>query len=565
LVGREAGRGQTAAPKCEVRAVWVATVLGLDWPRSADRDEQERSLREIVRNLSAAHFNTIYFQVRGRADAMYRSQYEPWSPQLTGVLGKDPGWDPLAVVLEEAHAHSMEVHAWFNTVMVKNGGGPPAQSQPLHLILAHPDWMHEVGGEWWLDPGLPDSRQYLVRVAMDIVRHYDIDGFQFDFLRYPAQQFPDQETYRRYGRSMPKDDWRRENINAIAKTFHDSALAVKPKLKIGSSPIGIYQNSPQIRGLQSYAELFQDSRRWLREGWQDYLTPQVYWSLGTSRGDPDVALLLKEWAGNASGRHLYAGIGAYKPAVFPEMPQLIDLSRSAGLEGNSFFRYSNIESALALGNRYLTPALIPPMRWKDSIPPNPPENVRVRTTVDGTVSVSWQASAVAPDGDSPRGYVVYRSHEKDIDRSRPEQIAVILPGPSREFRDSVRGGAPAGFYYCVTAFDRLWNESRPGMERETVPALAELARPFHDTLMVRNPYQPPGSSIVYFPFELSQVAPVILRILDNRNREVVSVVDAVELPGRHIAAADVSQLPAGRYASLCIIADRSLKIPFEIR
>jgi hypothetical protein len=235
------------------------------------------------------------------------------------------------------------------------------------------------------------------------------------------------------------------------------------------------------------------------------------------------------------------------------------------MKGNSFFRYSNIENALALGNRYPTPGLIPPMQWKDSLPANPPENVRVRTIAAGIVRVSWRPSAPAVDGDTARGYIVYSSHENEIDRSRPENIAAILPASSREFCDTVKGDGSGGYYYCVTAVDRLWNESQPGTERESLPVLAELARLFQDTLVVKNPFQVPGSPMIYFPFELPHVAPVILRILDNRNREVVSVVDEVQLPGRHIVAADVSKLPRGHYASLCLIGDRSVKIPFEIR
>ncbi|HUN65873.1 MAG TPA: family 10 glycosylhydrolase [Bacteroidota bacterium] len=554
-----------APPKREVRAVWIATVLGLDWPKSADREEQERSLREMIRKLAAAHFNTIFFQVRGRADAMYRSDYEPWSPQLTGTLGKDPGWDPLAVVLEEAHARCMEVHAWFNTVMVKNGGGPPAESSPRHLILAHPDWIHEVNGEWWLDPGIPDARRYLINVAMDLVRKYDIDGFQFDFLRYPVQEFPDQTTYRHYGRSVPKDEWRRDNINAIARQFRDSALAVRPRLKIGSSPIGIYRNTSGFRGLQSYTDLYQDSRRWILEGWQDYLAPQLYWPLGGGSGDPDFALVLRDWSEHAGGRHLYPGIGAYKPAVFPDIPRLIDLSREEGMQGNSFFRYSNIEDFLAMGGRYPAPALIPPMLWRDSVPPLPPADLRVRTMNDGIVVLRWSTPLPAADGELPAAYVVYRSPDGEPDRTRPGNIVAILPPVRHSYLDTIRENGRAGYSYSVTAVDRLWNESLPGKERLPVSELAVISRVFRDSGVVKEPFQPAGSSTVYFPYELVRVTPVILRILDQRNREVASVVDAVELPGRHIAAADVSGLHSGRYTSLCIFDDRTVKIPFDVR
>ena len=165
-----------APPKQEVRAVWITTVNGLDWPKSTDPAEQQRSLREMVMKLHSAHFNTIFFQVRGRGDALYRSSLEPWSDILTGTLGKDPGWDPLQFVIDEAHARAMEVHAWFNTFYVRSGKGEIPPSKPRHVALEHPDWVQTVDGQSWLDPGLPAVRNFLLRVGMEIVRNYDVDG-----------------------------------------------------------------------------------------------------------------------------------------------------------------------------------------------------------------------------------------------------------------------------------------------------------------------------------------------------------------------------------------------------
>ncbi|MBI3195700.1 MAG: family 10 glycosylhydrolase, partial [Ignavibacteriae bacterium] len=170
-------------PKTEVRAIWLTTVLGLDWPPSKVKkaEEQKRLLSEMIEKAAKAKFNTIYFQVRGRADAMYKSDFEPWSHLLTGELGKDPGWDPLQFVVEESQQRGLEVHAWFNTFLTKSGKEKPTESTPRHLILAHPEWLQLVKGEWWLDAGIPEARKYLFDVALDIVRRYNIDGFQFDF------------------------------------------------------------------------------------------------------------------------------------------------------------------------------------------------------------------------------------------------------------------------------------------------------------------------------------------------------------------------------------------------
>jgi uncharacterized lipoprotein YddW (UPF0748 family) len=372
------------SPKREVRAVWITTVLGLDWPKSFDRLEQERSLRRMVASLRAANFNTIFFQVRSRADAMYHSQYEPWSQQLTGALGEDPGWDPLAMIIQEAHARNIEVHAWFNTFLARSGA--------VSMTRQRRDWLRQAsGGEWWFDPGVPAVRHYILNIAMDLVRHYDVDGIQFDFARYPARSFPDDETYRRYGNRRPKDDWRRDNISAFIEAFHDSVSVVKPRLKIGATPLGIYTDIVGAKGLEGYSDVFQDSRRWLREGWVDYLVPQIYWPLGTSNDNPDFAVLSRDWLRNAEGRHVYVGIGAYKPEVLSQVTALIDTARLLGASGVSFFRYENIMKTLTVENRFRRLALIPPMMWKDPVPPNPPRDVHVSNLADGIFRLQWKA------------------------------------------------------------------------------------------------------------------------------------------------------------------------------
>ncbi len=496
---------------------------------------------------------------------MYRSQYEPWSPQLTGTLGKDPGWDPLAFLIKEAHARSMEVHAWFNTVVAKNGGSPPEESRPRHPILAHPEWLRQVAGEWWFDPGIPAVRDYLVRVGMDIVRKYDIDGFQFDFLRYPQQPFPDDRTYTKYGKGMPKADWRRQNINAIARAFHDSVARVRPNLKIGSAPIGIYENVGRMRGLQSYSELYQDSRRWVQEGWQDYLVPQVYWSLGTSPGDPDFAAVVRDWTSHRSRNQLYIGVGAYKQEISGQIPQLIDTTRALGADGNSFFRWVSVSSSLAVGGRYRTHAIVPAMPWKDSIPPLPPLHIAVRHVSDGIFAVAWEEPGKAPDGDYPSNYVVYRTVLNRMDISNPEEIVAILPAGTTSFIDTVTVEGSEGYSYAVTSLDRLDNESAPSAQRIIVPELLALAGGLKPAFRQFPPWPATASSVIYVPFELAGTTPVIVEILDEGNRQVAKVVDKVELAGLHVAAADVSGLPAGRYQVLLVAGETSSKTTFTVR
>ncbi len=554
-----------SSPKQEVRAVWVTTVNSLDWPKPYDIGEQKSSLREIVIKLHAAHFNTIFFQVRGRGDALYQSSYEPWSDVLTGTLGKDPGWDPLQFIIEEAHARAMEVHAWFNTFFVRSGKSRVTLTKPGHVANENPDWVQNIEGQLWLDPGIPAVRSYLVKVGMDIIHKYDVDGIHFDFIRYPGTQFPDDKSYRAFGNGMQKDNWRRENINKFVRTFYDSAIAIKPMLKIGSAPIGVYINTGSIRGLQGFSDLYQDSRRWLREKIHDYVVPQIYWSLGNQPADPDFATVVKDWTEHTFGRHVYAGIGAYKPNVQQQLPELVDISRSLGLQGNSFFRYENIVSKLDIGRRYQYPANIPAMSWKDRQQPNSPSNLSVKNIAKGIFRLNWNLPLPANDGDVSKYYNVYRSTGKFIDVNNPSNLLAILSSGETAYLDTITHAISPKYYYCISALDKGNNESLPTDGRSVIiPEIAALAASFDLRNKLGNSYPEPTSSIAYFHYEINTTLPVFLKILNQSGEELVSVVDAVQTPGRYIAAADISKLQGGTYTYMLIAGDfkekRTLRI-----
>jgi len=546
--------GEKPFLKHEIRAVWIATVSGLDWPKSEDPLEQQQSLRMMVDRLHRAHFNTIFFQVRGRADAMYRSHYEPWSQQLTGTLGQDPHWDPLEFILTEAHARGMEVHAWFNTFLVKTGP-KPAVSSPLHVILQHPEWVQQTEDEWWFDPGIPAVRDYVLNVAMDIVKNYDIDGMHFDYIRYPAKPMSDEATYKRYGKGLPKDEWRRENINNFVRAFHDQALLIKPMLKIGSAPLGVYMDIGKGRALQGYAEVFQDSRRWLRERMQDYLAPQVYWSLGDRSTNPDFVLIANDWLKNSYGRQIVVGIGAYKQDVFEEIPSLIDTSRTIGAMGNSFFRYESIHDILDLQGRYRYPATIPPMPWKDDVMPNAPQPVHVDNVVDGIFHIQWQQPLPASDGDRAKYFTVYRSPVKPVDVDDAANILAIIPASVTEFTDTIRLASSSKYYYAVSSLDKGNNESTPAVESVVIPEIANLAKQFSLENKLGRHYPDRVSSVVFIPYEIKERSPVVVKILDDRNHEMLTVVDAVQSPGLYIASADVQRLKTGNYSYVIVAGD----------
>ena len=442
----------------EIRAVWVTTAAGLDWPRTTSRGDQVNSLTEMVRELHAAGFNTIYFQARARGDAYYQSGLEPWAENLTGTLGKDPGWDPLAELLRLAHDRGMEVHAWFNVFKIRGGTAIPL-STPLHPARSLSGWTISFEGEGWLDPGVPAVREYLVKVALDLVSRYDVDGINFDFIRYPGRGFPDDAAYRQYGKGMDRSAWRRQNITAFLTGFVERARQVKPRLKIGCSPLGIPEETPLGSQTTARIAFAQDAREWVRTGLVDYAAAQIYWDLGSSFRDPDFAGVTRLWRAAGRQRHIVAGIGAYKPEVRAQIRAQIDSARAAGADGQAFFRLENIRPLSILGNRYTAPAMIPPMAWLDSLPPRAPEQFGSTELATNVFLLEWTPSAQAPDGDSARYYAVYRRAEGTD--GAPMQPVALLPAPATSYVDTIRSPSALHFRYEVRAMDRLWNESAP--------------------------------------------------------------------------------------------------------
>jgi uncharacterized lipoprotein YddW (UPF0748 family) len=460
-------------PKHEVRAAWITTAASLDWPRTTNPAEQQASLRAVVRDLKAAHFNTIFFQARARGDAYYGSGVEPWAENLTGTLGKHPGWDPLQFLIDAGHALGLEVHAWFNVYKVR-GPNPVARSSPLHPTLAHPGWVVQYEGESWLDPGIPEVNPYLLRVALELVQRYDIDGIHFDFIRYPGRDFNDRETYRKHGNGMGREDWRRSNVDRFVNDFYDRAMALKPMLKVGSAPFGIYDGIEHGDAAGSYYSVYQDSRGWLAKGKHDYLVPQIYWTIASSPGNPPFSELAKGWARNSSGRHVYAGIAAYKADVKREIPAQIDSSRSAGLHGQAFFRYEHVKSFDMLGDRYAHPAHIPAMPWKDSVPPQAPGHLAATEISPDIFQLEWTPPGADESLNVPWRYTVYRSTSSPVNTDDPSLIGAIVPASVTSFRDTIRRDMGIRYFYAVTASDRQNNESPPAIAEAVILEVVEL-------------------------------------------------------------------------------------------
>jgi uncharacterized lipoprotein YddW (UPF0748 family) len=326
-----------ATPKRQFRAMWIASVVNIDWPSATGLSETALKAEfdqwlDLARRLN---FNAVVVQVRPTADAFWPSPYEPWSQYLTGVPGQDPGWDPLGFMVAEAHKYNLEFHAWFNPYRVSMpspAAGPDINKlAPGAPARAHPDWVlpYPVGtaaSRLYYNPGLPEVRQFVEDAILDAVNRYDIDGVHFDdyFYPYPAagQDFGDDATYAQHGAGFAsKADWRRHNIDLLVQEMGQRVHAAKPWVKFGVSPFGIWRNvaadplGSDTFGTQSYDANFADTRKWVKNGWLDYITPQVYWNIGLPVAD--YAKLVPWWADVVAGTkvQLYIGQADYKVAA----------------------------------------------------------------------------------------------------------------------------------------------------------------------------------------------------------------------------------------------------------
>jgi hypothetical protein len=352
----------------------------------------------------------------------------------------------------------MEVHAWINMVNVKSGDSPLPITNPPHIAISRPEWVRKYlegnNISYWLDVGFPEVRDYLRNICIEIVKNYDVDGIHLDYIRYPGIDFDDSLSYEMYGKNKSRADFRRENINSLVSSIYDSVLAVKPMVKVGSAPIGIYENLTDARGWEGKNSVFQDSREWLKRKKHDYLTPQIYWDINSN---PKFEVLVNDWIKNNYDRQIIIGIGAYNNSVAKEIEEQINITRKYNSAGQSFFRYENIKNKKFEAYKY--PSIIPPMKWKDSIPPNPPYSLSGKNLKDktGWIELVWGIPSKAIDGDTAKYYNIYRGLTPSIDRDNP---ALILTSTQNYYYyDFIRKPSQLEYYYQVSSFDKGNNES----------------------------------------------------------------------------------------------------------
>ena len=311
------------------RGAWIATVANIDWPstKAVGNDSlQKAEMTWLLDSLQSLGLNAIILQVRPTADALYYSELEPVSHWLTGKQGEweSQEWDPLEWTIEEAKKRGLEVHVWLNPYRVNLAQTDTAILARDHIMRRHPEWFWCYARQWYFDPGLEETREWICTVVQDIVTRYDIAAIHMDDYFYPypqgRSQLPDTKTFERYPRGFEDiKDWRRDNVNLAIKAIHETIKECKPEVEFGISPFGVWRNasvdstgSKTTAGITNYDDLYADIRLWIKEGWVDYVLPQLYWEIGKKAADYEV--LAHWWANEVRGTKckLYIGMAPYR-------------------------------------------------------------------------------------------------------------------------------------------------------------------------------------------------------------------------------------------------------------
>ena len=471
------------SPKRELRAAWIATVANIDWPSSSKLTSAEQQA-EFIRLLDELQYigcNAVIVQIRPVCDACYPCEKEPWSRYLTGTQGTAPTpyYDPLAFMITETHKRNMEFHAWFNpyrALMDCNVNPNP----PDHVTRKHKDWCINYGGKTYLDPGNPDVQQYTLDIINNVVKTYDIDAVHLDDYFYPYREagkpFPDDKSYKLYGKGQDREDWRRSNTTQFIRALAKQIKKTKPYVKFGVSPFGVWRNkskdpegSETKGGQTNYDDLFADVLLWTREGYLDYIMPQLYWEHASNI--VSYSVLLPWWLQHGYGRHVYIGLGVYRmlpPAAsawrteHEILWQINDLRAQCttapgyGLYSSSCFHKIKPTLADSLhSNTCASIALPPTMPWIDSVAPSAPQNVAIAVQNQKYI-LRWQPPHASKETLKYAVYCFAPGEKTDLNNaSKNMQLTAQNQIEITEAKQKLN------CTFVVTALDRLWNESLP--------------------------------------------------------------------------------------------------------
>ena len=472
-------KSAAVSSKREFRGAWIQCVNGQFQGMSTKAMQQ--TLAYQLDELQKDGVNAIFFQVRPECDALYQSSIEPWSRFLTGVQGKAPTpfWDPLEWMIAQCHKRGMELHAWLNPYRAKTKGTKNLASS--HVAIKHPERVFTYDGMFILNPGIPANRDYICRIVEDIVNRYDIDGIHIDdyFYPYPVAgcNIPDEVQFRQYSNGI-RDirDWRRDNVNVFMKEVSERIHKLKPWVKFGVSPFGIYRNKrnseigSDTNGTQNYDDLYADVLLWVNNGWVDYCVPQLYWQIGHKAADYET--LIKWWNQYAAARPLYIGEDIERTVKYPDVnnPNANQMAAKMALHAKMrnvsgtvlWYAKAAVDDigkyGTMLRNHYWKyPALQPCMPFIDGKAPGKPKALKPVWTPDGLM-LFWTAPKGKKWGDVARKYVVYRfAKGEKLNTDDPSHIVEIT---DKTYVKLPYADGSARYTYLVTALDRMSNESK---------------------------------------------------------------------------------------------------------
>lgn len=461
-----------AQRKYEVRATWITTIFGLDWPKTKATNaittaKQKEEIIQILDQMKAANINTILFQTRTRGEVFYRSNIEPMSETLTGKLGGDPGYDPLAFVIKECHKRGMECHAWMVMIPIGLRNHFNALGKQFSKLQIRGLYVNYKNC-YYLNPGNPGTGLYLKKLVHEVVENYDVDGVNFDYLRYPEysqRTFPDRLEYKLNGDGRSLDEWRRDNITEILRGIYHDVKAIKPWVKVSSSPVGKYKNTSRYSssGWNAYFAVYQDPEGWLGEGIEDQLYPMQYF-----KNNYFYPFML-DWQEASNGRQIIPGLGIYflDPKegnwTINDIKRQIQFCRESGVAGEAYYRSKYLmDNSKGIYDElqkkyYRYPTLIPPMPWLDSEIPSAPAKFKIDSITNGYVRLSWQMSKDNDRSNNPM-YIIYASNKYPVNTNDPKNIIATY------VRNTTYTYAPlypweSKTHFAITAIDRYGNES----------------------------------------------------------------------------------------------------------
>ena len=464
------------APKREFRGVWMHTIYNNVYPKLTS-DQWKEYIRKQLDEYKELGINVVLFQVRPEADAFYESEYEPWSRFLTGEQGKspDPFFDPLHFMTEECHKRCMELHAWVNPYRA-NANKTKNRLVWHHIYYEKRYMFFSYGNQLMFNPGVPESREHIVKVISDIVKRYDIDGIHMDdyFYPYPIQglKLPDNETFKRYGLNKGYelgeiDRWRRDNVNKLVSELSTTIKSIKPYVKFGISPFGIYRNKKQdasgseTNGLSNYDNLYADTQLWVNSGWLDYIIPQLYWEIGHPAADYTT---LFNWWKDTKVEYVHTFIGQDVGRSLNQISKKLNPTRVAeNIGGNCFWSGDMLLSGKngykdSLKTEYFKHHAIAPNYPKLSHKaPKQPNNLRLEM-MGAEPKLYWDAEDSGNDMEKPWYYIVYACDYRArlIDQFDPSRIVYVGTETEYTIPEDVN---PLHYKYIVTAVNRMQNES----------------------------------------------------------------------------------------------------------